>query len=114
MDSPDPLLGHTTGLYWARHGRSARAVTRDLEMCVADGDGERSLTGFGWESFEWVRCTWVLGWGLPMESIPGLTGDGKFDGETFLGGLWMFFLVVGGGEEETPGHVLLSHFRRTT
>ena len=49
-----------------------------------------------------------------MESIPGLTGDGKFDGETFLGGLWMFFLGDGGGEEETPGHGLLSRFRRTT
>jgi hypothetical protein len=35
------------------------------------------------------------------------TGDGKFDGEIFLGRLWMFFLGVGtGGEgqEEAPGH----------
>jgi hypothetical protein len=33
-----------------------------------------------------------------MGSIPGgLTGDGRFDGETFLGGLLIFFL---GGEGE--------------
>jgi hypothetical protein len=32
--------------------------------------------------------------------------DGKFDGNTFLGRLWMVFLWGGGGgEEETPGHV---------
>jgi hypothetical protein len=63
------------------------AVTRGLEIRVPDGAGARSLPGFGWESFEWVRYTWVHGWGLPMESIPGRTGDGKFDGETFLGGV---------------------------
>ncbi len=85
MDSPDPLLGHTTGLHWARHGRSARAVTRGLEIRVLDGADTRSLPGFGWESFPWVRCSCVRGWGLTMESIPGLTGDGKFDGETFFG-----------------------------
>ena len=39
-----------------------------------------------------------------MESIPGHTGDGKFDGETLLGGLWMFFSWGdGGGEEELQG-----------
>ena len=47
---------------------------------------------FGWDSFPWVRYTWVRGWGLSRESIPRRTGDGKFDGETFLVGLWMFFL----------------------
>ena len=85
-DSPDPLRGHTTGLCWTRHGRSAREMARGLEMRVPDGADARSLAGFGWESFAWVRCTWVRGWGLPMESIPGLTGDGTFDGETVLGG----------------------------
>ena len=39
-----------------------------------------------------------------MESIPGRTGDGKFDGETFLGGLWMFFLGGRGRGRGTPGH----------
>ncbi len=95
MDRPGPLSGHTTGLRWSRHGRSVRAVGRGLEIHVPDGAGVRSLPGFGWESFGWVRYTWAHGWGLSMESIPGHTGDGKFDGETFLGGLWMFFL---GGE----------------
>ena len=67
-------------------------VARGLEIRVPDGAGTRSLLGFGWESFTWVPCTWVRGWGLTMESIPGHIGDGKFDGETFLDGLWMFFL----------------------
>ena len=71
VDSPDPLRGHTTGLRWARHGRSARVMARGFEMRVPDGAGVRSLAGFGWESFTWVPCTWVHGWGLPMESIPG-------------------------------------------
>ena len=64
------------------HGRSVRVVVRGLEIRVPDEAGARSLAGFGWESFTWVRYTWVLGWGLPMESIPGCSGDGKFDGPT--------------------------------
>jgi hypothetical protein len=32
------------------------------------------------------------------------TGDGKSDGETFLGRTWMFFLEWAGGEKKTPGH----------
>ena len=113
-DSPGPLRGHTTGLRWAHHGCSARAMVRGLEMRVPDGSGARSLAGFGWESFAWVRCTWVRGWGLPMESIPGRTGDGKFDGETFLGGLWMFF-PWGAGEGKRNSRTRLSRrFHRTT
>jgi hypothetical protein len=43
------------------------------------------------------------------------TGDGRFDGETFLGGTWMFFSWAdGGGEEEESGQVPLSRFRRTS
>ncbi len=30
----------------------------------------------------------------------GLTGDGKFDGETFLGRLWMVFWTGRGGGRE--------------
>ncbi len=52
MDIPGPLSGHTTGLRWERHGRSARAMTGGLEMRVPDGAGSRSFAGFGWES--WV------------------------------------------------------------
>ena len=87
VDSPGPFRGHTTGLRWARHGRSARAMTRGLEMSVPDGTGARSLAGFGW--------------GLPMESIPGLTGDGKFDGETFFGRVVdVFFWGEGDGKRK--------------
>ncbi len=38
--------------------------------------------------------------GTPQGIYPWRTGDGKFDGETFLGGLWMFFSWGGGGGEE--------------
>ncbi len=42
--------------------------------------------------------------GTAQGIYPGHTGDGKFDGKTFLGGLWMFFSWgVGGGEEELQG-----------
>jgi hypothetical protein len=41
-------------------------------------------------------CLWDL-------SLGQLTGDGRFDGETFLGGLLIFFLGDGGGEEELQG-----------
>ncbi len=37
-------------------------------------------------------CLWSL-------SLGRLTGDGKFDGETFLGRLWMFFSGWGGGDK---------------
>ena len=85
-------------------------------MRVLDGVNARSLAGFGWESFAWVRCTGFADGGLPMGSILGSAhGDGKLDGETFLGRTWMFFSWGGGGgEEEAPGQVLLSRFRRTT
>ena len=43
---PWPITWHTTGLRWALHGRSARAVEGGLEICVPDGSGARSLAGF--------------------------------------------------------------------
>ncbi len=41
-------------------------------------------------------CLWDL-------SLGQRTGDGRFDGETFLGGLLIFFLGGRGGEEELQG-----------
>ena len=74
----------------------------------------RSLAGFGWESFAWVRYTGFTDGGLPMGSIPGArTGDGRFVGETFLGGLLMFFLGGRGRGRGVPGRVLLRNVRRT-
>ena len=70
-------------------------MTRGLDRGVLDGVNARSLAGFGWESFAWVRYTGFTDGGLPMGSIPGArTGDGRFDGETFLGGLLIFFLYI--------------------
>jgi hypothetical protein len=67
----------------------------------------RSLAGFGWESFAWVRYTGFTDGGLPMGSIPGArTGDGRFDGETSLGGLLIFFLG-GTGEGKRSSRVRL-------
>jgi hypothetical protein len=86
-------------------------VTRGLDGRVLDGVNVRSLAGFGWESFAWVRCTGFTNGGLPMGSIPGArTGDGRFDGETFLGGLLIFFLGGRGRGRGAPGCVLLRGF----
>ena len=84
-----------------RHGRCSRPVARGLEMCALDGVITRSLAGFGCGSL----CRGPLhldhGWGLTVGpgnlSLGQHTGDGKFDGETFLGRTWMFFLG-GAGE----------------
>jgi hypothetical protein len=49
-----------------------------------------------------------------MGSILGArTGDVRFDGETFLGGLLMFFLGGRGRGRGAPGCVLLRGCRRT-
>jgi hypothetical protein len=42
-------------------------------------------------------CLWDL-------SLGHRTGDGRFDGETFLGGLLIFFLGGRGRGRGTPGH----------
>ena len=53
-----------------------------------------SIPGFGCESFAGISCTGFTDgdclWDL---SLGRHTGDGKFDGEVFLGRLWMLFLV---------------------
>jgi hypothetical protein len=92
------------------HGRS-RAVAGGLEIRVLDDVNARSLEGFGCESLGGVNftgfadgdCLWDL-------SLGRYTGDGKFDGETFLGRLWMVCLVWSGGEETEPGHVQQGRF----
>ncbi len=86
-------------------------MTRGIDRRVLDGVNTRSLAGFGWESFAWVRCTGFTDGGLPMGSIPGKhTGDGRFDGETSLGGLLIFFLGGWGRGRGDPGCVLLRGF----
>jgi hypothetical protein len=59
---------------------------------------------------------WIHGWGLAYGFYPWgqLTGDGRFDGETFLGGLLIFFLGGRGRGRGTPECVLLRSFRRTS
>ena len=44
----------------------------------------------------------------------GRTGDARLMGKHFRVGCWFFSWGGGGGEEEAPGQVLLSRFRRTT
>jgi hypothetical protein len=41
------------------------------QMRFLDGVNSRSLAGFGWESFAWVRYTGFADGGLPMGSTPG-------------------------------------------
>ena len=69
-------------------------------MCALDGVSTRSLVGFGCESFVVVRYTGFMDGDCPGNlSLGRRTGDGKFDGETFLGRTWMFFSWGGGGGE---------------
>jgi hypothetical protein len=106
-------VGHIlVGTY---HGCCSRAVTRGLDRHVLDDVNARSLAGFVWESFAWVRYTGFTDGSLPMGSIPGArTGDGRFHGYTFLGGLLIFFLGGRGRGRGAPGCVLLRSFRRTS
>ena len=54
--------------------------------------------GLGVDPCAEVRCTWITDGDCPGNlSFGQHTGDGKFDGETFLGRTWMFFLG-GAGE----------------
>ena len=81
-----------------RHGRCSRAVARGFEMRALDGVSTRSLAGFGCGSL--CRGPLHLDGNCPGNlSLGQHTGDGKFDGETFLGRTWMFFLGRGGGGE---------------
>jgi hypothetical protein len=66
VDRPGPFRGHTTGLCWAREGRSARAMARELEIRVPDGAGARSLAGFGnlMGRHFWVGCGCFFSWGV--------------------------------------------------
>jgi hypothetical protein len=85
-------------------------------MCVLDGVNTHSFVGFGCESFTGVRCTGFTDgdclWDL---SLGQHTGDGKIDGETFLGRLWMVFLDgTGGGRERVRSHFSRVGFRWTT
>jgi hypothetical protein len=52
-----------------------------------------------------VHCTWIPDGDCPGNlSLGRHTGDGKSDGETFLGRTWMFFLGWARGEEKAPGY----------
>jgi hypothetical protein len=68
------------------------------------GDKILRCAGFGCESFGGVSCTVFTDgdclWDL---SLGRHTGDGKFDGEVFLGRLWMVFLGGSGGGRERVG-----------
>jgi hypothetical protein len=52
-----------------------------------------------------VHYTWIPDGDCPGNLFLGRhTGDGKSDGEPFLGRTWMFFLGRAGGQEKAPGH----------
>jgi hypothetical protein len=62
-------------------------------MCFLDDVNVCSFPGFGCESFVGVSYTGFTDGDCQWDLSLGRTGDGKFDGETFLGRLWMVFLV---------------------
>jgi hypothetical protein len=96
-------LTHRTGLDRIDLGGGVFAPAC-FEGCGSWWDQERD-PGAGFMDGDWPGSL----------SLGQHTGDGKFDGKTFLGRTWMFFLGGGGGgEEEASGAVLLSRFRRTT
>jgi hypothetical protein len=70
-------------------------------MCVLDGVNARSLAGFGCEYLAGVSCTGFTDGDCLWDLSLGRTGDGKFDGQTFLGRLWMIFLGGSGGGRES-------------
>ena len=81
-------------------------------MRPLDDVSTRSFTGFGCGSLCRVPLRLDSRMGTDQGVYPWVsTGDGKLDGETFLGRTWMFFSSGGGGgEEEASGQVLLSRF----
>jgi hypothetical protein len=63
------------------------------------------LRGLGVNPCTGVHCTWIPDGVYPGNlSLGRHTGDGKSDGETFLGRTWMFFLGGAGEEEKVTGH----------
>ena len=83
-------------------------------MRVLDGVNARSLAGFGWESFAWVRCTGFADGGLPMGSIPGSARVmGDLMGRHF--GWVVDFFLGGAGEGKRSSRArLLRRFSQTT
>jgi hypothetical protein len=75
-------------------------------MRPLDGVSTRSLEGLGVNPCAGVHCPWIPDGDCPGNlSLGQHTGDGKSDGQTFLGRTWMFFSGGGGGvpEEEFQG-----------
>ena len=78
-------------------------MTRGFEIRALDGVSgsvHGRLRVLGVDPCVEVRCTSITDGDCPGNlSLGQHTGDGKFDGETFLGRTWMFFSGGGGGGE---------------
>ncbi len=115
--SPGPLRVHTSGYVWC--GERLVVIPawwqESFEKSVLDGANTWSLIRPGHESS--VRSAqlirrWVFPGNLPLGQTLVM---GRSWWEVFWVGCgWFFSWGDGGGEEETPGHGLLSRFRRTT
>jgi hypothetical protein len=92
IDRAHVAVAFLLGRLLERVHHCSRVMTRGIDSRVLDGVNVWSLAGFGWESFAWVR-------------YHQRTGDGRFDGETFLGGLLIFFLGGRGDKrKKAQGH----------
>ena len=71
-----------------------------LRCVLLTASARGRLRVLGVDPFPEVHCTGITDGDCPGNlSLGQPTGDGKFDGETFLGRTWMFFLGKDGGEE---------------
>ena len=95
-------------------------MTGGLEMLVLEGANARTVAGSGCEFGAGVRCTRFVdgdySWDLSLGQRTGNEEIGRGCFWWVVDGFSLGPLSVGGGggEEETPGHILLSRFRRTT
>ncbi len=116
-DSPGPLHGHTSRLrsfwggcwndpvdvaaWWKEGSTGAFLMTSTSGRLLVLGGNP--FHGFDTLDSRMGICRWDL-------SLGQCTSDVRFDGETFLGGLLIFFLGGRGRGRGTPGHDCRSVF----
>jgi hypothetical protein len=113
--SPDPLIGHTSGCVWC--GERLVVVParwrEGFEKRVLDTLTRGRLFVLVTNPL-WGLYSWFVNGGCPGNlTLRQTLVMGRSWWETFwIGCGWVFPRGTGGGEEETPGHGLLSRFHK--